>query len=220
MRVAARRGVVACTGVCGAVLLRLGIAARPGSVRFQVLTLAAAGVWTAGAVASGYPLRSGGRDAPGFLSVGVGVAMFAAFCAAARVAGRIPVLNRAISGALRHAEAGPLPLVILTTCANAVGEELFFRGALYAALGPHHSVAGSTAAYTAAATATRNPALALAGAGMGALFAVQRRASGDVSASTLTHLTWSVLMVRFLPTLFRRATGQRPEERCELLAVR
>lgn len=213
MRTVARPGVVALTGGCGTVLLRLALAGRPGSARFHVLTLGTAGVWTAGAVASGYPLRAddrGGRR--GFLSVGIGVAAFAAFYAAAPVARRIPALNRAISGVLRHADAGPPPLVVLTTCANAVGEELFFRGALYAALGPYHSVAGSTAAYTAATAATRNPALALAGAGMGALFALQRRSSGGVRASALTHLTWSVLMVRFLPPLFRRAAMPGPEQ--------
>ena len=204
MRSAPRRGVVALTGGCGTVLLRLALTGRPGSARFHILTLGTAGVWTAGAVASGYPLRTGGRGARGFQSVGIGIAAFAAFYAAVPLARRIPALNRAISGVLRHADAGPPPLVVLTTCVNAVGEELFFRGALYAALGPHHSVAGSTAAYAAATAATRNPALALAGAGMGALFALQRRASGGVQASALTHLTWSVLMVRLLPPLFRR----------------
>jgi membrane protease YdiL (CAAX protease family) len=39
---------------------------------------------------------------------------------------------------------------------------------------------------------------------MGMLFAWQRRATGGIQAPLLTHLTWSVLMLRFLPPLFRR----------------
>jgi hypothetical protein len=39
---------------------------------------------------------------------------------------------------------------------------------------------------------------------MGTLFAWQRRATGGVQAPLLTHVTWSALMLRFLPRLFRR----------------
>jgi uncharacterized protein len=191
-------GIVAFTGASGTVLLRRAFAAQPGSSRFHALALATAGAWTAGALASGYPLRDG-RDAGGVSSVSVGVVAFAGFCAAAPIARRIPPLRRAIDGALRHAEASPGPLVLATTCANAIGEELFFRGALYAAFSPRHPVAGSAIAYTAVTAATRNPALALAGAAMGLLFARQRRTSGGVRASALTHVTWSLLMVRYLP---------------------
>ncbi|HEY7007869.1 MAG TPA: lysostaphin resistance A-like protein [Jatrophihabitantaceae bacterium] len=206
--VAPRPVIVALTGGCGMVLLRVALSGRPGSARFHVLSLGTAGVWTAGAVASGYPLPRGGLRRSRWLGpTGIGAAAFATFYAAVPLARRIPALNRAISGVLRHADAGPSPLIVLTTCANAVGEELFFRGALYAALGPRYALAGSTAAYTAATAATRNPALTLAGVAMGALFALQRRTSGDVLTSVLTHLTWSVLMVRFLPPLFRRTPG-------------
>jgi membrane protease YdiL (CAAX protease family) len=94
---------------------------------------------------------------------------------------------------------------MMTSCANGVAEELFFRGALYASAGQRHPVATSTIAYTAATAATRNPALTLAGAAMGVLFGLQRRATGGVQAPVLTHLTWSLLMLRFLPPLFRKA---------------
>ncbi|MGH3575523.1 MAG: hypothetical protein ACRDUW_27510, partial [Pseudonocardiaceae bacterium] len=64
-------------------------------------------------------------------------------------------------------------------------------------------------------TATRNPALVLASAAMGTLFGLQRRATGGVQAPILTHLTWSWLMVHFLPPLFGASSGpparsQRP----------
>jgi len=41
---------------------------------------------------------------------------------------------------------------------------------------------------------------------MGALFGLQRRASGGIQAPVLTHLTWSTLMLRYLPPLFRDAS--------------
>ena len=60
----------------------------------------------------------------------------------------------------------------------------------------------STAVYALATVATRNPALVFAAVVMGALFGLQRRASGGIQAPMLTHLTWSALMLRFLPPLF------------------
>ena len=72
------------------------------------------------------------------------------------------------------------------------------------------AVVTSTAVYTLATLSTRNPALVLAAAVMGTLFGLQRRASGGLQASVLTHLTWSTLMVHYLPPLFRHAQGNRP----------
>ena len=57
--------------------------------------------------------------------------------------------------------------------------------------------------YSLATVATRNPALVLASGVMGTLLAVQRRATGGIQAPLLTHLTWSTLMLRYLPPLFR-----------------
>ena len=93
--------------------------------------------------------------------------------------------------------------------ANGLAEEVFFRGALYAAVGVERPVLTSTAVYGLATTATRNPALVLASLVMGLLFGLQRRASGGIQAPMLTHLTWSALMLRFLPPLFA-APSQPP----------
>lgn len=130
-----------------------------------------------------------------------GVGAFAAFYVGALVARRVPALRGAVSSVLRHSGHGPL--VLVTTLANGATEEVFFRGAVYAAAGERHPVAVSTAAYAAATAATGNPALVLAATVMGALFGWQRRATGGVLAPMLTHLTWSALMLRFLPPLFR-----------------
>ena len=98
-----------------------------------------------------------------------------------------------------------------TTLANGLGEEIFFRGALYATLDADQAVVVSTAVYTLATASTRNPALMLAAGVMGTLFSLQRRASGGLQAPVLTHLTWSTLMVYCLPPLFRRAHQPGPD---------
>jgi uncharacterized protein len=211
-----RRRIVAAVSVAGASLLGAGLSTRPGSREFYATTLTVAGVWTVGGLVSG-PLHLGwieGHDErlrrPVVTPVATGVAAFGFFYGCALVARRIPLLDRAISRVLVFAEEGDEPLVLLTTLANGLGEEVFFRGALYAALGDEHPVVRSTAVYALATSTTRNPALVLAAGVMGGLFGLQRRASQGLQAPVLTHLTWSALMVRYLPPLFRRAQDEEP----------
>jgi membrane protease YdiL (CAAX protease family) len=213
--IARRQRVVAVVTAAGAGLLGTSLSTQPGSRRFYASTLAVAGVWVGGGAASG-PLHRGwieGRDGdlrrPVLVPVATGVAAFAFFAGAATVASRIPVLDRAIGDVLAFAEQGTDRWVLATTLANGVGEEVFFRGALYSALAGHHPVVTSTAVYTCATVTTRNPALVLAAALMGTLFALQRRASRGLQAPMLTHLTWSTLMVRLFPVLDRRLRGDR-----------
>ncbi|HEU0104087.1 MAG TPA: type II CAAX endopeptidase family protein [Mycobacteriales bacterium] len=206
---ARRRKVVAGVSLAGAGLLGVSLSTRPDSVEFYALTLGVAGTWVAGGFASG-PLHLGWMQArndtlrrPVLTPVLTGVAAFGLFYGCAYVARTIPVLEEAISSVLSYANAGNDSLVLLTTLANGAAEEVFFRGALYAALGDAHPVALSTAVYALATVATRNPALVLAAGVMGALLGAQRRASGGIQAPVLTHLTWSTLMLRYLPPLFR-----------------
>ena len=140
---------------------------------------------------------------PVVVPIVLGVAAFGAFYGAALVARHVPVLRRAVTSVLQYAEKGTGPLVLLTTLANGAAEEVFFRGALSAAVGSRYPVPKSTAVYALATTATRNPALVLASAAMGTLFALQRRATSGIQAPLLTHLTWSALTLRYLPPLFR-----------------
>ena len=203
-----RRRVVAGVSLAGAGLLGVSLSTRPDSTEFYLLTLGVAGTWVAGGFASG-PLHLGWMQArdetlrrPVLTPVLTGVAAFAGFYACALVAREVPLLERAISSVLSYADQGSTPLVLLTTLANGAAEEVFFRGALYAAIGEQHPVALSTAVYALATTATRNPALVLAATAMGTLLGAQRRASGGIQAPVLTHLTWSTLMLRYLPPLF------------------
>jgi membrane protease YdiL (CAAX protease family) len=206
-----RRLIVAGVSLLGTRLLGKSFSAQPGSKKFYVLTAAVASTWTLGGFLSG-PLHLGwvqNRDhrlrRPVITPVATGVAAFGCFCGCALVTQHVPVLNRAIGNVLSFADEGSTAMNIATTIANGLGEEVFFRGALYAALDADRAAVVSTAVYTLATATTRNPALMLAAGAMGTLFSLQRRASGGLQAPVLTHLTWSILMVRYLPPIFRRA---------------
>ncbi len=203
-----RRRVTAGVSVVGAGLLGVSLSQKPGSKEFYGLTLAVAGTWVAGGIASG-PLHLGWMRSPKAVlhrpvvtPVVTGVGIFGVFYSAALVARRIPLLNAAVTRILRYAHQGNPALVATTTLANGMAEEVFFRGALYAAAGTTHPVAKSTAVYALATTATRNPALVLASVVMGAMFGWQRKVTGGIQAPVLTHLVWSSLMLRYLPALF------------------
>ncbi|TDV35929.1 CPBP family intramembrane glutamic endopeptidase [Actinophytocola oryzae] len=204
-----RRRVVAVTAVTGAGLLGASLSTPPGSPRFYRLTAATAATWIAGGLLSG-PLhlgRSFGRGdrltRPVLVPALLGVAAFAPFYGCALVCRRIGPLNRMLTSILAYAHRGSDGPVLATTLLNGAAEEVFFRGALYAAIsGPTAPITVSTGTYVLATTATRNPMLVAASAVMGSVFAVQRHVTGGVQASTITHLVWSALMLRFLPPLF------------------
>lgn len=212
-----RRRVVGVVSVAGGALLGTSLSTPPGSRKFYVLTSAVAATWTVGGLASGpvhlgrepgpFPGRARWADRrqprPSVAPVLVGVAAFVAFYGCALVALRIPFLDRAIRRVLRYEQAGASRAVLLTTLVNGVAEEVFFRGALYSALGRRHPVAYSTLVYSLATAFTRNPALIAASGVMGVVFARQRRSTGGIQAPVLTHVTWSTLMLRYLPRLFR-----------------
>jgi CAAX protease family protein len=214
-----RRTVVAVTAVSGASLLGASLAATPGSPRFYWLTAATATTWIGGSLLSG-PLHLGRAFGPGdrlrrpvLVPALLGMAAFAPFYGCALVCRRIPPLNRMLTSVLAYAHQGSAGPVLATTLLNGAAEEMFFRGALYATISGRSPVVVSTGTYVLATTATRNPMLVAASTVMGALFALQRRATGGIQASTITHLVWSALMLRFLPSLF--PPPAQPEERVE-----
>lgn len=206
-----RRIVLGFSGL-GAGMLGISLSRKPGSKAFYGSTIALALTWTTGGLLSGPLPVAPSKD---FLRQSVtvpaatGAGLFGLFYGSALIARRIPVLNRALSDVMRYADDGATPLVAAVTTATGVAEEIFFRGALYEALGGWHPVAASTAAYTMATVPTRNPALVLAAGFTGAVWGWQRRATGGVVAPAVTHVTWSWLMLRFMPPLFH---NPRPQE--------
>jgi uncharacterized protein len=211
--VTARRLAVIATGIGGAGLLGVSLSSPPGSRRFYLLTMGLAGTWALGAVGSGcLPVGRDliqRRELCHALAVPVltGVGAFGLFYGTARMARHIPVLDRAISKVLRYEHDGSTPIVLLTASANALAEELFFRGALWALVEDSHPVTATTLAYAVATATTRNPALVLAGAATSVLFGLQRHTTGGILAPALSHLTWSLLILRYLPPLFRPPAG-------------
>jgi hypothetical protein len=199
-----RRRAVGVVGALAATLLGRALTAEPGSRQFYTGTLTVAALYAGGGFASGKVRLGTPADARTRLvePVVTGLAAFGIFYAGATVARRIPILRHAIASLLSHADRGFTPAVVMTTVATGAAEEVFFRGAVYDALGEHHPVVTSTAAWAVATAASRNPALVFASVLMGTLFGAQRRRTGGVAAPTVTHLTWSVLMLRYLPPLF------------------
>jgi membrane protease YdiL (CAAX protease family) len=202
-----RRIVVAIVLVIGAILLGLSLAVRPGDARFYALTAAVAATWTIGGLLSG-PLHlgylpfHGGVRRPVVAPILTGLIAAAVFLLGALIVRETPPLRDYVETVLAHARRGSIVLVTLVTLANAAAEEVFFRGALFAAIGRRYPVVISTLIYAIATVATRNPMLVFAALTLGLVLGLQRRASGGILAPMLTHVTWSAVMLFALPPLF------------------
>jgi len=99
------------------------------------------------------------------------------------------------------ADQGSVPILAVITAVNGIAEELFFRGAAYAAI-PLHPVFWTTVAYAVATLATGNVMLAFAATLLGLVVGLERRASGGILGPILTHCTWSLTMLFALPLVF------------------
>lgn len=195
------RRMVAATAVTSTSLLGASLASKSGSTRFYRLTAGVAITQLAGSLLAGPP-PLGRVQATRSLALGTG--SFALFYGGARVARHVPPLARAVASVFGYQDQGSKALVLLTALTNGAAEEVFFRGAVYSVVGGP-PVLRTTIVYALCTCATRNPALVLASLPMGLVFARQRRSSGGILAPVLTHLTWSTLMLRFVPPLFRAA---------------
>jgi membrane protease YdiL (CAAX protease family) len=202
-----RRIVVAVVIVLGAVALGFSLRREPGDSSFYWLTLLLAAVWIVGAFASG-PLHLGsirwrGRNQrPVITGTTIGLVLGGAFVAGGLVARQIRPVNDLIVRVLEFSNHGSLPLIVAITLVNGVAEELFFRGALYTALGRFYPVVVSTVLYVCATLASGNPMLGFAAIILGTVCAWERRMTGGVLAPVLTHLIWGLVMVLVLPRIF------------------
>ncbi|MCK8646034.1 CPBP family intramembrane glutamic endopeptidase [Mycobacterium colombiense] len=202
-----RRVIVAITVVLGAAVLGLSLRRHPGDASFYWLTLALAGVWTAGAVISG-PLHLGGicwrgrNQRPVITGTGIGLLLGGVFVVGGLIARQITPVAELITRVLLYAHHGWYPVIVAITLINGVAEEVFFRGALYTALGRYHPLVISTVLYTCATLASGNPMLGFAAIILGTVCAFERRATGGVLAPVLTHLVWGLIMVLVLPPMF------------------
>jgi membrane protease YdiL (CAAX protease family) len=203
-----RQVVTAAFVLIGGVVLGLSLRIEPGSAWFYPATVVLAAVWTVGAFASG-PLHLGRiftgeghlTRRPVLVPIAVGLGLAAVFTVGALLVRQVPFLDHQVRSVVDHADEGSAVLLVVITAVNGVAEELFFRGAAYAAI-TRHPVAWTTVAYAIATLATGNVMLAFAALILGAVVGLERRASGGILAPMLTHVAWSVPMLFVLPALF------------------
>ena len=139
------------TLVVGATLLGFSLNVPPGNPAFYPLTIALAATWVIGGFASG-PLHLGRIHFRGELRrpviqpilIGLGDALRCS-SSARSIVREIPLLRDLTENVLAFARyQTSLFLVALITVMNGIAEEIFFRGALFAAIGVWHPVAIST----------------------------------------------------------------------------
>ena len=201
-----RQVVAAVTVVAGAALLGVSLRIEPGSVAFYPATFALAAVWVAGALASGrlHLGRIAVRDElrrPVLAPLLLGAGLAGVFLVAALVLRPVPFVADQVRVVLDHAAEGSLTLVAVVTVVNGIAEELFFRGAVYAAV-PRRPVLVSTVAYTLTTIAAGNLLLVVAALLLGLVVGLERRASGGILGPAITHVTWALLMLFGLPLVF------------------
>jgi uncharacterized protein len=202
-----RRVIVAITLVIGAGVLGFSLRRHPGEASFYWLTLALAAVWIVGALLSG-PLHLGGicwrgrNQRPVITGTTAGLLLGGVFVVGGLIVREITPVAELITRVLLYAHQGWFPVIVAITLVNGVAEEVFFRGALYTALGRYHPVLISTVVYTCATLASGNFMLGFAAIILGTVCAFERRATGGVLAPMLTHLSWGLIMVLVLPPMF------------------
>ena len=204
-----RQAVTLAFVVVGAVVLGLSLRIEPGSRWFYASTLGLAAVWAVGAFASGrlHLGRIAFRDRhtrPVLTPIAIGAALAGVFVLGALLVVNIDLLDPLedqVSSVIDYADQGSLPILAVITVVNGVAEELFFRGAAYAAI-TRSPVLWTTLAYAVATLVTGNVMLSFAAVLLGLVCGLERRASGGILGPILTHCTWSLTMLVVLPLVF------------------
>ncbi|MGO1472622.1 MAG: lysostaphin resistance A-like protein [Flaviflexus sp.] len=202
-----RRIVVTITLLLGAAGLGAALDVAPGEPLFYVASLGVAAIWTIGAFASG-PLsrgRSWTREGkPGGRAVVQGLilggSLLAVFFLGAMVVGQVDFLRGPVDDLLEHAHFGNIAIVAAVTAISGIGEELFFRGAVFAAMPRRWEIIGSALIYTLSTVLSGVPLLSFAALCLGLLTGAQRRVTGGVLGPIVSHLTWSLGMLFLLPS--------------------
>lgn len=204
-----RQAVTIAVVVVGAVALGLSLRIEPGSRWFYASTLGLAAIWAAGALASGrlHLGRIAFRDRhtrPILTPIAIGALLAAVFVLGAflvRSIGFLAPLEDQVRSIIDYADQGSLLILAGITVVNGIAEELFFRGAAYAAI-TRSPVLWTTLAYGVATLATGNVMLSFAAVLLGLVCGLERRASGGILGPILTHCTWSLTMLLVLPLVF------------------
>ncbi len=201
-----RRWSSSVTLAVGSFMLAWSLRVAPGEPVFYAATIAVIATWIVGGLVSGRiyigsaNTRDGGQFGRGILqAVIIGVLLLVVFLGLAALMSPVPVLHDSLVLLLGHIRWGLLPVTALFAVVNSVGEELFFRGALYAAVGGRQALLVTTLVYAVTTIPTGIPLLVLAAALLGFVVGLQRRVTGGVLGPVITHLIWALGMFFLLP---------------------
>lgn len=202
-----RRIVSAVTIVVAAIVLGLSLRIPAGDPDFYWATLGLAGIYIVGSLLSG-PIhlgrawtRSGGVGSPMVQSLVLAALLVVLFVGGAVLVAQVPFLRGPVDALLDHARVGSLAVVAFVTLVNGIGEELYFRGALFAAVPRQYAVALTTLAYVIVTMASGIPLLVFAALLIGLITGMQRRVTGGVLGPIIVHCLWSASMLFILPPL-------------------
>ncbi|WP_066638927.1 CPBP family intramembrane glutamic endopeptidase [Serinicoccus hydrothermalis] len=204
-----RRLASAATLVVGGVVLWWSLRLPPGDPRFYAWTTALAAIWVGGAFLSGRlylgrgHTRAGAYARPVVQSLALGVLLLVVFLAGGLLVGQIPWLAGPVNELLDHVRFSSVPIVLVITVMNGIAEEIFFRGALYAAIPQRWTVLATTALYAVVTVGSGVPLLVLAAVLLGLVCGLQRRVTGGILGPAITHITWSAGMLLLLPPLLQ-----------------
>ncbi len=201
-----RRWISSVTLAVGSFMLAFTLRLAPGDPAFYAATLALAAVWIVGGLISGKiylgnaHTRAGTESGRGVLQgVIIGCALLTVFLAGAALVAPVAVLRDPLLGLLLHARYGIAPLVAVLTALIAIGEELFFRGALWAAVGGRQALLVTTLVYALTTIPSGVPLMVLAAALVGLVAGIHRRVTGGVLGPIIIHLIWSLGLFFLLP---------------------
>jgi len=192
----------------GSFMLAFTLRLAPGDPAFYAATFALSVVWiVAGLVAGSIHLgRSRRRRGNGFgrgilQGVILGIALLSIFLAGSALVAPIPALRDPLVAMLLHGDKGLAPLVAVLTGLIAIGEELFFRGALWAAVGGRQALLVTTLVYALTTIPSGFPLMVLAAAVVGFVAGAHRRVTGGVLGPIIIHLIWSLGLFLLLPVI-------------------
>lgn len=195
--------------VLGGIVLGFSLRIEPGNRLFYLATAGLAVVWAVGALASG-PLHLGrtqrGDDLrrPILAPLVIAALLVLLFAVGALLIDHLDFLDFVadpIRSVLHQTDGRSKFVLLAITAVNGIAEEMFFRGAAYAAV-TRHPVAVTTVGYTLATLASGNVMLTFAAVILGSVVGLQRRASGGLLAPIITHITWTGSMLFLLPAVF------------------
>lgn len=126
-----------------------------------------------------------------------GLLLFAWFALARAVARLVPAFDRAVEEVLRHADRGSWLAVAASATVAGVAEEVYYRGALFERV--RLPIATATLAHVVSTLPAGNVALTGAAAMLGGVCGLSRRASGGWFTPAVVHVTWSLMVMSFLP---------------------